>query len=362
MSEAVARLEARWVGLVRRAAVEARRLSWLWLAAFATYAVSTLAHAQDVETAGAYYTDDILTSTILSVRASHATRTLWKGAGRTTSARVGATVKLVEFKAAPDLLTKQLDGETQIQETSLSASADQGLGVGTQVGLLAGSTQSPLSRVRYIGARAGQWWLRETLQTTFEMRKTSVNQPPLDYTDTDGQRVVTPEDLNGLNAAVTATHFTTPTTISRATYSRTTRSDRPPAWALGLEGRQFLPWTPAAVHVGFTHYENVGQITAATSYGSVVANTAKIEWHQRLPHRLILMGGYRYYLEGENPRATDAEQRQLGSDSVYGSLRWRMGRGAWTADAPELYGFAGRYASNAPNTAYLLGLGARFLL
>lgn len=317
--------------------------------------------AQDVETAGAYYTDDLLTSTIVSVRSSYTTRRLVKGAGRSTSAKVGATVKLVNFKEPPDLLAKQLGGASSMQETSLSASADQGLAVGTQVGLLVGSTQSPLSKVRYLGARAGQWWLKETLQTSFEVRKSSVTQPPLDYTDTDGQRVITPEDLDGLNAALTATHFTTPTTITRGTYSRTTRSDRPAAWALGIEGRQFVPWTPAAVHLALTHYENVGHLTAETSYGSVVANTAKLEWHQRLPRRLILMGGYRYYLEAENPRAADAQERQVGSDSIYGSLRWRLGKETWTADAPEVYGFAARYASNSPNTAYLFGLGVRFL-
>jgi hypothetical protein len=156
-------------------------------------------------------------------------------------------------------------------------------------------------------------------------------------------------------------HFTTPTTIIRGTYSHTTRSDRPPAWALGGEARQYVPWTPAVVHIAVTHYENVGQITQQTSYGSIVANTGRIEWHQRLPHRFILMGGYRYYLEGENPRAIDAAERQLGSDSLYGSLRWRFGDQAWTADGPEVYGLAGRYASNSPNTAYMVGVGARYL-
>jgi hypothetical protein len=338
--------------MMRRAAVAT---------ALAASLSASTASAHDVESAVAHYDDDTLTAWILSLAGSEQA-SLWKGEGRATSFKLGATGKSVRFKQAGDLLERQLDGDDTIEEQSMTASVDQGVGVGASVGALAGQTKSPLSKSRYFGARASYWWLDETLQTTLEARRTFLEQSPLDFIDTDGHRVQTPEDLAGSNVGLTVTHLTTPSTILRSSASRTTREDRPAAWSLGLEIRQFVTPADAAVHFAVTHYENLGKVTQATSYGTIVAENARLEWHQHVVSRLIVMGGYRYYLETEKPRAADAAINRIGADAIYGTLRWRFGDGPWTADAPEVYSFVERYKSNVPNEGVLVGVGGRLPL
>jgi len=321
----------------------------------------TAAAAHDLESAVAFYDDEKLEALITSVNTGAESR-LFEGEGQATGARLGYTGRFIKFKDPADLLSKQLEGKTRIEEHGMNVSLDQGLAVGSTIGLLAGGSDSPLAISRYAGLRAGQWFRSETLQTQLEFRRTRLSQPSIEFTDTDGKRVTTPEALAGANVAFSATHFTTPTTILRGSVSHTERSDRPPASSVGAEVRQFLNATESAVHVALNHYENVGSIDASQQYGSIVANGARLEWHQRLASRLALMGGYRSYLESEKPRAADAARRRLGSDSIYGSLRWRPGMGGWTDEASELYLVFARYTTNVPSSAWLAGLGGRWVI
>lgn len=333
-------------------------------AAFAL-ALAAAAHdavANEVESAVGFYSETQLDAAFASLTTGAETDGLWPGEGHKTAARLGFTGKRITFKNPGNLLKEQLGGgKATINEHSLSAGFDQGLRVGTQVGVFGGGTKSKLSDARFFGAKVAQWWRGETLQTTLEARRTDLASPSVEFTDTDGKRIRTAADLHGLNMNLSLMHFTTPTTILRGSVSATERSDRPPASSESAEIRQFITPADAAVHLAVTHYENVGQIEDTQTYGSIVANNARLEWNQHVFKRAILMGGYRYYLETEKPRAADADRKRLGTDAVYGTFRWRFGGGLWTADAPEAYGFVSRYNTNVPTHGYVVGFGGRVL-
>src|SRR5690606_29168202 len=113
-------------------------------------------------------------------------------------------------------------------------------------------------------------------------------------------------------------------TIVRGAYSHTSRSDRPAAWSTSGEVRQYIEKTESAVHLAATHFENIGEIEANATYGSVISDTIRAEWHQRILNQSMIALGYRYYLELEDPRASDAKDTVVGTDSIFGSWRWRL--------------------------------------
>ena len=315
-----------------------------------------------VESAIGRYSETALDATVFSLTTTAGTPNLVGGEGHRTNATFGYTGERIHFKAPGNLLAGELGGKDTIDQHSLTAAVDQGLAVGTQAGLLIGSSKSLLSDTRFAGLKLGHWWRAETLQTVLEARHTIVKEPSLQFTDTDGKRIRTPTDLNGNNLTLNVTHLTTPTTILRGSLSGTERSDRPPAGSESAEIRQFVTPANAAVLVAVTHYENVGQIDDTQQFGTIVANNARFEWNQRLLVHAILMGGYRYYLEEEKPRALDADRKQIGTDALYGSFRWRFtSAAAWTDDAPEAYLFFSRYNTNAPTLGSVVGFGGRWI-
>jgi hypothetical protein len=335
-----------------------RTLSLLALSLTATHAA-----AEDTDSHGgpgsaafgiAGYDDDLVVSRVYSTSLAKTLR-LMPEQGKETSLSLSATNKAVHFKEPADLLEKQLKGDHDIQERSGSVSVNQGLAIGSTIGLLAGANDSPLAKGKYGGLRIGQWFLEETLQTVLEFRRTILEQVTLDYVDTDGKRVITPADLEGSNVTLTMTHMTTPSTILRGAYSVTTRSDRPDAWSVSGEIRQFVTPTDSAVHVALTHYENIGEVEAKTTFGSVVSDTIRAEWHQKIAERMTGSLGYRYYLETEDPRAEDARDRRVGTDSIFGSWRWRFSDVAWTADSSEYSIFFNKFRSNAGVDGMLIG-------
>lgn len=339
----------------------------LFLAMLFANFISTAAKADDDTAANgtasigvANYDDDNVTSRIVSGSVSKGFN-LIPDQGWESSATVGGTTKAITFKEPADLLEKQLKGKDHIEEHSTSVAVNQGVGIGSSIGLLAGSTLSPLSNSRYVGLRLGQWWAEETFQTVVEFRKTKLEQATLDFVDTDGKRVITPNDLEGNNATLTLTHLTTPSTILRGAASNTKRSDRPDAWSGSGEIRQFIDATESAVHLAATHYENIGVVEARTTYGSVVSDTARIEWHQKIMDRSLVSLGYRYYFEIEDPRPTDAKDRQVGTDSIFGTWRWRFTEAAWTADSSEVSLFFNSFRANSGVDGLLLGSSLSYL-
>ena len=317
--------------------------------------------ASNVEAVSSFYSDVGRTVFVNSVLGNYETRALWRGRGRISSVSLGYTGKLVNQKEDNELITEAVGQDiSKYSENSLTASLSQGWRVGSVVGGFGGLTESPLGETYYFGVQGTEWFLHETLQVNLSVQKTVSRVPIIEYTDTDGKRVTTPADLDGVTVSTSVTNFTTPTTILMGSFARSTRTDRPPADATSAEIRQYINWTRSAVHASIAHYENVGRIEPITQVGSVVSNTARLEWHQRLPRRMILMGGYRYHLETETPRASDAAVLQTGTDSIYGSWRWRFGKGSWTGTAHEVYSFLARYTTNADGLAYVVGVGGKY--
>ena len=321
-----------------------------------------MAHASDFEAAGASYDDDRASGYISSQSVSFQTDRLFTGKGRKSSFKLGLTERQTTLKDDKSIFVReQLDGNPTTDDQAATISYDQGIVVGTRLGVVAGLQQSKIGNSQFFGVRAGQWWLRETLETTIEVRHVSADQRPITGTDFDGSKISLPENLEGNNLALGLTSFVTTSTIVVLNTSYTTRSDRPPASAIAAELRQFIAPTKSALHVGVSHYENVGTIEPVTFTGSVVAHSAFAEWHQRFLDRFIGTGGYRYYVEEERPRAETIETKQLGSDHFYGTLRWRAGTEPWTQEGPEVYVFASRYTTNEPLAGLLLGLGGKFV-
>lgn len=321
---------------------------------------TALAHDVDIATTSVSSTND---NALIYSGALNGTFSLLRGEGLKTSTSLGLTQKNVTFKDSDGASAKQYEA-SEYSEFSFSAGIDQGVAVGSSIGLFGGKTSQPLATTTWKGIRLNQWLREETLQGVLEVRQTEttrvfLREIDMTGTDTDGVRIVQPEDLAGMNYSLNLTHITTPSTIIKAGYSLTRQSDRPDADAVTAEVRQFITPTRSAVHIGIGHYENVGVIHTNSYVGKVIANSFKTEWHQRLGDKFILMGGYRYYLETENPRAADANIKQLGSDYVYSSLRWRYGATTWVEDASELYGLIGRYQTNIPTEALLVGIGGK---
>ena len=318
-------------------------------------ALSDESHLPGSATLGvARYEDNNVDSNIISSNISK-TFAVKEGQGWETSVAASGTKKYILFKEPADLLQKQLKGKTKIEEDTVSGTITQGFGIGNTIGILGGTNKSPLSKSKFVGLRLGLWWLEETLQSVLEHRKTDLEQAVLDFVDTDGKRVITPEDLDGRNTSLTLTHFTTPSTILRSAYSYTSRSDRPAAWSASGEIRQYIEATSSAVHFAGTHYENIGEIKAQTTFGSVISNTLRAEWHQKLFEKSTAALGYRYYLEKEDPRAFDAQDNQVGTDSIFASYRWRFDEVAWTADSSELSVFFNSFRANSGIDGMLVG-------
>lgn len=328
-------------------------------------AVMPAARADQLESAVAGYSDNDRTNTIISGSGNFSTTKLFGSEGQKTEFSVGYTHRDVKFKDTINntyLTTEQLDGKDSMQQSTVNLGLDQSISKFTSVGVLGGITEGPLGVTKWAGGRAGQWWREETLQTTVEVRRTEISQVLGEVYDDDRRIIRLPESLAGNNVNFSFMHFTTPELIWRGTYSRTWRSDRPPADGFSTELRYFLTPLQAAVHGSLGHYENVGEVSRITSYGSVVANTASGEWHQRFLDRFILMGGYRWYTENENPLSETITHKTLGSDWLYGSLRWRFGDGPWLADSHEWSIFGGQYKNSEPRHGQLVGVSLKLIL
>ena len=316
-----------------------------------------------VESAIALFRDADRDVKVVSLAGGGTSKSIFEGEGQSSSIRLGYTGKHSDLKDSNSLLVKdQLDGKTTMMEESLSLSIDQGIRVGTVVSFFSGISKSPVAKSNWYGAKIVEWWLDETLQTTIDLRQTSSEGDAVDFTDFDNLRVTTPEKTKGQNISLGVMNFTTPTTILRGNVSRTTRSDRPPASAVTAEIRQFVTVTDSAVHIGLAHYENLGTISKQTTYGEIVSNSAKVEWHQNLSDTQIIAAGYRYYLEEENPRSKNISRQGVGTDSIYLNYRQRFGEGPRAAEKNEAYVFCGKYSTSENKSTVFVGFGGRLNL
>ena len=317
---------------------------------------------RDFEAAAAVFGEDTRQTLLFSAAGSTSGKWFHDGEGLGTSLRLGGSFKKINFTDEADPIAKdQLKGASILTERSFNIQAEQGLRIGSKVGAMLGRTYSDLAVSRWFGFRVGEWWLQETLQTVLEFRRSVSDVTPLDVTDTDGARILTPAVIDGNTWSLSVTHFTTPSTILLGGATRTERRDRPDAWSFTGEIRQFIDASDGALHVAMGHYENLGTVRQVSLIGEVVSNSLRMEWHQRVGP-WIIAPGYRWYAETEDPRAADAPSKTTGTDSIYATLRWRWDEGQlWVADQPESYAFFGRYVTSEPRTVNWIGLGSRLL-
>lgn len=210
---------------------------------------------------------------------------------------------------------------------------------------------------RWAGLNASIWTGEQTTRWTLEILRSFTNTTPLDVTDVDGKRILTPERIGGTSTGISWLHLATPSFLWRGRVSLHLRQDRPTAFSGNLEGRQFLSAFDAALHFGAGRFKNTGEIQPVTLTGAVTADSAFLEWHQRTGERTILAPGYRWYRENERPRAANGTKRTLGSDHLYASLRYRMWREYWLENADEFIVNAGIYQTSEPRKIWHVAIG-----
>lgn len=314
------------------------------------------------------YSDDDQTTTTESVSGTYLTKRLFRGKGKTTSVNLGLSLK--QTTSSLESLIDQIEGynsgkeETQLNETSISLAIDQGLGIGDIIGLNVGYGSSDVGGSIWFGGKYSHWWLQETLQTTFTVTKTLVDQDPFITTAADGQLLDLPKKVDSLTLGMSIYQLTTPNLILQGGYQLVNQSNRPLAHGVNAEGRYFIKKIKSAVHLKGAYYSNTGEIGLDTLHGEVTAYSVSGEWHQRLMRRFVVAAGYRYYFEKELPRDGISSIKQVGSDHIYGSLRWRFNaRKRWLSTySPELVLFGGSYTSNEPNSGYHMGMSLKLYL
>jgi hypothetical protein len=319
----------------------------LSLAFWATLSPGALAQENGIlEGAGAVYADPFKTSLMESTSLVGNYRLWPESDGTTTSVSAGYSWKRHNFHDTTPIYNVTHEKTATLTEHYYNLGLDQGVGVGRIVGASLGRSDSPMGQGRWASLRVSEWWLKETLQTALEARWNETKQPIMSTQNFIGQTVITPEELHGKNLSLTVTNMTTPETITRGRVSLTERSDRPLAWSATGEVRQYITMTRSAAHLSYTHYDNTGTVRRVSAYGEVTANTFKGEWHQRVAEQAILMGGYRWSKEVDDYSALGLPAITTGSDTLYGSLRWRFNSDLWTDDAPEAQLFGTWYRFN----------------
>jgi len=257
------------------------------------------------------------------------------------------------------VLVQQWDGKDNIKQHSgiLAASLPIGSLSGISLGL--GATKSDIQTSKSRQVSAFHWFRAETLKLQIGYQKSDSTQKATEVIDVDVARVRTKESLNGESYSLDLTHLTTPSTILLASYFKSVRNDRPDAWGGSLAARQFISQLNGALHISYSHYENIGEIQTTTLQGEILADAISAEWHQKLYNRAIITTGYRYYTEHEDPRAVEAADTELGSDWVYAKIAYHYGFDLWTEKTSEVYLFGGRYQNSKDIQSSQIGIGIR---
>ena len=223
--------------------------------------------------------------------------------------------------------------------------------VAPRVGWLGSDTGSRASISRWLGTGISFWTGEETMRWTLDIQRTLTATDSLDVTDVDGKRILTPERIGGTSTSVSWMHLATPEFIWLGNLTAILREDRPDAFSGNIEGRYFVAPANAAIQGSLARFEDSGTVKPVTITGSITATTTSIEWHQKYGTRMIIAPGYRWYRETETPRAENGVQKNLASDQVYATLRYRFWQDYWLEDASEIFLSAGSYSTQTTGGA-----------
>ncbi len=246
--------------------------------------------------------------------------------GFKTKVQVNAQARDTRLRAGQkkDLLL----GHAKLITKTYSLSINQGVGVGRNLSLGIGGDQNEASRSSFWTLGLFPLVSDDTIETGVSYRDTRRNQPKRDFTDTDGRRIITTDRLAGKQISLFTRAYLTPSTMMRVDYSNSSQTDRPRAWSLSNEWRQYIADLNGAAHATFSHYENVGTITTKTSYGSIVAQSIQLSWNQKFATNTIIIPTYRAYVEKEKT----TRQRRRSQSSIFPlsqlEVKQRFGKGS----------------------------------
>jgi hypothetical protein len=255
----------------------------------------------------------------------------------------------------------ELQGGDKLESKTYSLNLTQAVGLANTVQVIYSTGYIGSYKSKSQGLGFQRWLLMDRLRAGFVAKKNESEQEIKNLTDLDGKRIITPDHVTGDNYQANLMSYISNTTIGLADVSYTTRNDRPPTWSTSLQARQYVAEADGSLHLGVAHFENVGSIKPITTYGSIVANTANAEWHQKLNGQYILMGGYRFYMENERPRGENLPIKEVGSDYIYTTARYRFSKG-WTYRSNEISLSYGHYMHNTGLSGNNLSLGVDWLI
>lgn len=334
-----------------------QRLDAIWLTTALMTSAESVAETNWTSQAGiGLYKDKALQSRASQIGAGSEFE-IW-GSGREYLTSVNVIAKRQTIEKADDEESKNLELEDG-NKTDIKTEA---VGLGqtikflTNVNLGVSQTRTDQSRSLSRSFNVDRWVIPDLIKVGASVTFNDVNQTQYIYTDVDGKQIVTPDRIAGQNYQLHVMGYLASDAIGILDYSITTRDDRPPAYSLATSARQYFSQASGALHLGLTHYENVGSIRPTTSYGSIVSNQLFVEWHQKIRQNYIWMTGYRFYAETERPRAYPESVKTTGSDLVYTTFRFRLQKG-WTFRSHEISVTGGKYLTNAGLSGYQTSLG-----
>ena len=168
---------------------------------------------------------------------------------------------------------------------------------------------------RSIGAGASHWFVHETLQTSLDVTRSLVERPEYEILDFDATVLTAPPRVDTTAVSAGFRHLSTPTTMTLATVTVSSSSDRPLARLYHLGVRQYVPALSGSLHAAAYRGLNRGGLSTRTLYGEVDSWTGDFAWVQEAGRNTQIRLGWRVYQEREVGRAYD-DVTQYGSDLV----------------------------------------------
>lgn len=334
-------------------------------------AIGTSAYGVSIETATCYYKDQEYKRQNYNLNAAY---TFERSEFDSYGLKLDYGQRIITYNdAKADVVKDALEGDPKLVQESKGIGIDTTLNKTFTLGLSYAKLDSRIDNTTSYGISVSYWFLKNTLQLTLSYAKSTTEQTPKTIWGGLGNMNAigtTPSQIKGNTLGLSFIQLSSPTIILLGSYARTTRNDRPVAHIGTLEGRKLFKGTKSAVHLGVSHYENVGEIGTQTPYQGIVANSIEGQFKQTLPtkrRKFIASIGHRYYYEDE----LKEDAPRFTSNWTYGDFSYRFGKGPWTREKNKLYLFGGQYRTSVGSSSQggggqrsgiQVGLGAKVIL
>lgn len=340
---------------------------WKLIVASLVVAFCPSARANSLSGAVSFYDSDEMSILDLSI-ASMVSRDFFDDENFQSGLSLSASQRNIENKAVDDEISVLGDSK-EISSANFSLGLSQNLTVLSSLRLSVGQGKSLVNEINssysstniFYGIGYTHWVFNESFRINIELRASSAKSPSKDFTATDGVRVILDSEVESQELRGEVLQIATKETIVNYRFAVTQRSDRPNSYSLGGQIKRYLTSRHAAVHAGYTYYENIGLIKPVTTIGEIVSHAVELSWHQKLSGRYLVTAGYRFYYEQENPREFDQGPRERGSDRVYSSLKYRLKKARWTKDVSSVDLRGGLYNPGGSELGWTLGIGGTYV-